>query len=166
LTSSQVEKSSVAGTGESSKGTMLHQLQLHRQILFNLTTHYLEPLEGHFERLNYLAGLRDPSTGVYRHDRLSVVYGEEPVNEALAKCHEELFERLLELPLVRQEQELLTCMQARSEGKEAALRYFEDTIQSWIPPDAPSYLKELFCSNLHALHELVAQRSSKARLDM
>jgi hypothetical protein len=144
---------------------MLHQLQLHRQILFNLTTHYLEPLQGIFERLNYLAGLRDPSTGVYRHERLGVVYGEQPVNEALSKSHEELFERLLEMPLAKQEQELLTCLEAWPGGKEEALRYFEDTIQTWIPPEAPSYLKELFRSNLRALHELQTLRSAKARSD-
>ena len=144
---------------------MLHQLHLHRQILFNLTTHYLEPLDGIFERINYLAGLRDPATGVYRHDRLGVVYGEEPVNEALTKSHEELFERLLEMPLARQEQEFVTYLQARSGKNEEALRYFEDTIQSWIPGDAPIYLKDLFCSNLRALCELHSPRNSTARLD-
>lgn len=147
------------------KVSMLHQLQLHRQILFNLTTHYLEPLNGIFERLTYLAGLRDAATGIYRHDRLGVVYGEQAVNEALTKSHEELFERLLELPLVQQEQELLTCLKSWPGGKEEALRYFEDTIQEWIPAEAPSYLKELFCSNLRALHELQSQPNSKAHSD-
>ena len=145
--------------------TMLHQLQLHRQILFNLTTHYLEPLDGIFERINYLAGLRDPATGVYRHDRLGVVYGEEPVNEALAKSHEELFERLLETPLARQEQEFLAYLKERLGENEDALRYFEDTMQSWIPAEAASYLKELFCSNLLVLCELHSQRNSTAHLD-
>ena len=145
---------------------MLHQLQIHRQILFNLTTHYLEPLDGIFERINYLAGLRDPATGVYRHDRLGVVYEEEPVNEALAKSHEELFERLLEIPLARQEQEFLAYLKGRLGENEEALRYFEDTIQSWIPAEAPSYLKELFGSNLRVLCELHSQQNSTAHLDM
>ena len=144
---------------------MLQQLQIHRQILFNLTTHYLEPLDGIFDRLNYLAGLRDPSTGIYRHDRLGVVYGEQAVNESLAKSHEEIFERLLEIPLAQQEKELLVCLQSWPGGKEEAFRHFDDTIQSWIPPEAPVYLKDLFCSNLHALQELQSRDNPKVRSD-
>ena len=34
---------------------MLQQLQLHRQILFDLTTHYLDQLDGSFQRLNVLS---------------------------------------------------------------------------------------------------------------
>jgi hypothetical protein len=144
---------------------MLQQLQLHRQILFNLTTHFLEPLEGIFERLSFLARLRDPATGLYRHEGLSSVYGEQPVNEALSKSHEELFERLLELPLAQQEQELLICLNSWPGGKAEAYKDFKDTVQAWIPPDAPPYLKDLFCSNLHVLHELQSAQKSKARSD-
>lgn len=144
---------------------MLQQLQLHRQILFNLATHYFDPLDGNFQRLNYVAGLRDPSTGIYRHDRLGVVYGEQSVNEALAKSHEELFEHLLELPLAQQERELATCLNAWPGGKEQALEYFEDTLQLWIPDGAPTYLKELFRSNLRALQELQREQNSRARSD-
>ncbi len=142
---------------------MLHQLQVHRQILFNLATHYLEPLNGIFERLSFLAALRDPSTEIYSHPRLGPVYGETAVHEALAKSHEEIFERLLELPLAQQEQELRTCLDAWPGGREESLKYFEDTIQGWIPSEAPSYLKDLFCSNLNALRELLIDRQDRAR---
>lgn len=141
---------------------MLQQMQLHRQILFDLATHYLDPLNGDFERLSYLAGLRDPLSGAYLHDRLGVVYGEQAVSEALAKCHAELFERVLETPLARQEQDLLICLRSLRGGFELALRSFDDLIHSWIPQDAPEYLKELFCSNLSVLRELMTQRLAKA----
>ena len=134
---------------------MLHQLQIHHQVYSNLTTHYLEPLDGVFERLAYLASLRDPSTGTYRHERLSPVYGEQPVNEALENCHEEFFERLLETPLAQQESDLRIFWQSRRSGIENPSKFFEDTIQSWIPAQAPGYLKDLFCSNLQVLRELL-----------
>ncbi len=144
---------------------MLQELQLYRQILFNLTTHYLEPLNGVFERLSYVASLRDPSTGIYRHERLGVIYGDRPVNEAIAKSHEEIFERLLELPLAQQESEFLIYLTSWPGGKEQGLQRVEDSRKSWIPPGAPSYLKELFGSNLRALCELQIERKSKASSD-
>src|ERR1700757_1519445 len=85
---------------------MQEQLRIHRQILYDLAVHYLEPLNGSFARLAYLASLKNPSTNRYAHDRLAAIYGAEPVGESLAKCHEELFERLLEMPLAQQEEEL------------------------------------------------------------
>ena len=142
---------------------MLRQLQLHRQIVLNLTTHYLEPLEGTFERLNFIAALRDSSTQLYRHDRLEAAYGAVAVNEALAKSHEELFNRLLELPLAQQEQEFQSCLNSWPGGPQQALSQFDQLIQSWIPPDVPLYLKDLFCSNLRALRELQDARSSRSR---
>src|SRR5258705_1950760 len=75
---------------------MQEELRIHRQILYDLALHYLEPLNGSFSRLAYRASLKKPCSQTYAHDRLAVVYGPEPVNESLANCHEELFERLLE----------------------------------------------------------------------
>ena len=98
---------------------MLDELQLHRQILYDLSVHSLEPMGGMYERLAYVANLRDPSTGIYSHERLCAVFGEEGVGQALADCHEELFERLLESPLALQEEDLLSLFgrSARREGR-------------------------------------------------
>ena len=49
------------------------QLRIHRQILYDLALHYLEPLSGNFPRLAYLASLKNPSTNIYAHDRLSAI---------------------------------------------------------------------------------------------
>ena len=43
---------------------MEEQLRIHRQILYDLALHYLEPLEGSFSRLAYLASLKKPSAEV------------------------------------------------------------------------------------------------------
>src|SRR5260221_8088785 len=82
------------------------QLRIHRQILYDLALHYLEPLNGSFSRLAYLASLKKLSAPTYEHDPLAAVYGPQPVNEPLANCHEELFERLLEMPMAQQEEDL------------------------------------------------------------
>ncbi len=144
---------------------MLQQLQQHRQILFHLATDYLEPLDGMFERIAYLGDLRNPSTGVYRHERLGMAYGEEAVNEAVAKAHEELFERLLETPLTQQETDWRTFLATHLNGRELTTTYFEEAMQAWIPERAPNYLKDLFRSNVDALRELLQERTPTTRLD-
>ncbi len=141
---------------------MLDQIQIHRQILYDLAVHYLEPMVSVYERLAYIAGLRDPATGYYSHPRLGAVFGEESVNRAIASCHEEIFERLLESPLSLQEVDLLLYLDTLPGGREAHLRQCPTTAETWIPPQAPDYLKKLFGSNLRALCELLQQNRPTA----
>ena len=142
---------------------MQEQLHVNRQILYDLAVRYLEPLPGTFARLVYLAGLRDPQTGRYVHPDLYLVYPKESVHQALAECHEELFERSLELPLLEQQNELLECLESAGQVIPEDLGKRRVVFAAWIPPLAPDYLKELFQSNLQALSELVRDRKSRAR---
>ena len=140
---------------------MQEQLRIHRQILYDLALYYLEPLNGSFSRLAYLASLKKPSSQTYSHDRLAAVYGPEPVNESLADCHEELFERLLEMPLAQQEEELRQFVGTLPEGKEKGIEICQKRMEDWIPLKAPDYLKELFRSNLTALLALLREGNPK-----
>jgi len=142
------------------------QLRIHRQILYDLALHYLEALNGSFSRLAYIASLKKPSSQTYWHDRLVAVYGPEPVNESLADCHEELFERLLEMPLAEQEADLRQFVGTLPEGKEKGIEICQKRMEDWIPLQAPDYLKELFRSNLTALLALLRERSRKDRSGM
>jgi len=145
---------------------MLDQLQIHRQILYDLSVHTLEPMRGMHERLAYVASLRDPQSGTYCHERLSAVFGGENVNQALAGCHEELFERLLESPLALQEEDLLGYLDALPGGREENLQEYCSKANFWIPSRAPDYLKRLFCSNLEVLCELLRGRQPTVRSGM
>jgi hypothetical protein len=142
---------------------MLDELQLHRQILYDLSVHSLESMGGMYERLAYVANLRDPSTGIYSHERLCAVFGQEGVAQALADCHEELFERLLESPLALQEEDLLAYLDVLPGGREEHLQECSEKAKTWIPPQAPDYLKKLFCSNLNALCELLQEKKPRVR---
>src|SRR5260370_2896549 len=84
----------------------LTQLQQNRRIIHDLTLSTLARISSLFSRLAYLASLRDLSTNVYEHPGLSAVYPQEAVRQALEQCHQELFERILETPLLVQEQDL------------------------------------------------------------
>jgi hypothetical protein len=139
------------------------QLRIHRQILYDLALHHLEPLNGSFARLAYLASLRNPSDNSYVHERLAALYGAAPVGETLAKCHEELFERLLEQPLAQQEEDLRSFVRTLPEGVQEEVKLCKGRMEDWIPLAAPDYLKELFRSNLTALLELLRGENPKGR---
>jgi len=142
---------------------MQDQLRVHRQILYDLALHHLEPLPGNFSRLAYLAGLRNPSTGNYEEEDLCKAYRQEPVHQALTDCHEELFERVLELPLAQQQQELSRHLESQREGIPIGSQQCKALLESWIPQQAPDYLKELFRSNFQVLCELLYVQKARAR---
>ena len=144
---------------------MLEEFQSHQRILYDLMVQYLEPMGGFYERLAYLAGLWNPSTSRYEHAALSAVYPAEHVHEALARCHEEIFERLLESPLASQEEDLACYFESLPGAQVLSAQQRKQIMQSWIPLQAPDYLKELFCSNQTALCELLQATQTRARSD-
>ena len=142
---------------------MLDHLQTRRQILFDLTASYLEPLGGMFSRLAYIAGLREPLTGKYLHHRLATVYSPAQIDEVLAVCHEELLERLLEMPLSAQESDLRKHVTSLPGDFGKNARRCKEVAVEWIPSGAPSYLKELYRSNLNALTQILLDNKSTDR---
>ena len=142
---------------------MLDHLQTRRQILFDVTASYLEPLGGMFSRLAYIAGLREPLTGRYLHHRLATVYSPEQIDEVLAVCHEEILERLLEMPLSAQESDLRKHVKSLPGDFGNNARSCKELAGEWVPSGAPSYLKELYRSNLNALTQILLANKSTDR---
>jgi hypothetical protein len=50
-----------------------------------------------YGRLVYLASLRNPNTGAYRHHGLELIYGRQESDVALREAHERLFQCWLEM---------------------------------------------------------------------
>ena len=134
-------------------------------VVRDFTTTTLAASPNVFGRLTYIASLRDLSTGRYEHSGLAVVCSPDAVQEALKFCHQEIFSRVLEMPLSVQVQDLSECLEAMPGP-------MSDTIAHWrqlesyriLPPeDAPDYLRELFFSNLRALLEILESQRSTTR---
>jgi hypothetical protein len=142
---------------------MLDDLQSYQQIVFDLTVNYLEPLKGAFQRLGYLATLRQDTDGRYAHEPLASVYGAEAVHKVIAQSHEEVFERLLEMPLNAQKVDLASYFGSLPGTLETKLTSCRESCPTWVPSEAPSYLKELYCSNLDVLLELLLDDTSRGR---
>src|SRR5271163_1901374 len=115
---------------------------LRRRTLVDLT----QPLE----RLIYLASTRDYNTGLYYHHGLALRFSEEAACEALADCHREAFEELVDASL----EELVHDLEAYLESTRVAPN---DFIVAWkglepyrvaIPVGIDSLSSELVFSNL------------------
>ena len=72
---------------------------LERDALADLWKHTLSQIPSIYGRLVYLASLRDPNSGAYRHHGLSAAFGREQSTYALRKSHEQTFLEWLTLPL-------------------------------------------------------------------
>jgi hypothetical protein len=143
----------------------LSQLQQNRRVVQDFTATTLSRIPDCFGRLVYIASLRDLSSGRYEHAGLSSVYPEESVQQALALCHEQIFEKVLEMPLARQEADLRGCLQRMESGFVLAVEYWHslESYRILVPQTAPDYLKELFYSNLRVLLEILRGELAKAR---
>jgi hypothetical protein len=139
------------------------QLQQNRRIIQDFTLTTLAGIPGEFGRLTYMASLRDLSSGKYEHAGLAALYPDEAVQQSLELCHEQIFERVLETPLVRQEADLKECLERMPGELSSTLAHWRrlEAYRVLIPERAPGYLKELFCSNLRVLLELLQKECSK-----
>ena len=140
----------------------LTQLQQNRRIIHDLTLSTLARISCLFSRLAYLASLRDISTNVYEHAGLAAIYPRVAVRQALEQCHQEIFERILEMPLLAQEEDLRAHLRSLPNGsRNAAMQWRRlESYRALLPADSPEYLKELFCSNVRAILEILEREPS------
>lgn len=133
-----------------------------RAVVEDFSARTLHAIPDDLSRLLHVATLRDLATGLYRHDGLAAIYSEPVVDQALRLCHEQLFERVLESSLEHQEADLRKCLSSfQADLSEIAKRWQEhEFYKCLIPSGSPEYLRQLFCSNVGTLLEIVAQRNT------
>ena len=118
--------------------------ELNQPIIDDFCSRTLAAIPSDFGRVIHITLLRDFSSGIYFH-------------EALHYCHEQVFQKLLEMPLERLESDLRDCF-AGMEGQpdQIAARWLElEFYRMLMPFGVPEYLRDLFRANLRALLELV-----------
>jgi hypothetical protein len=143
----------------------LTQLQQNRRIIHDLMLSTLVRMSCPFSRLAYLASLRDISTNVYEHAGLAALYPQDAVRQALEQCHQEVFERILEAPLLTQEEDLRAHLRSMPNGsRSAAIQWRRlESYRALLPANSPEYLKELFCSNVRAILEILEKETSSGQ---
>lgn len=138
----------------------LTQLQQNRRVIQDFTLTTLARIPGLFARLTYMTSLRDLSSGRYEHASLAALYPDAAIQQALQLCHEQIFERILETPLSSQQEDLRACLAGMEVGLPSAVLHWRriEVFRVLLPEAAPDYLKELFCSNLRALLEILDEK--------
>jgi hypothetical protein len=160
------QASGISENGTEAGMESLEQFQQNRRVIEDFTSRTLAAISCEFGRLVYVAMLRDLATGRYRHQGLEALYSDESVHQALNFCHEELLQRVLETPLEEQQRDLERCFSGMDAPAEnVAARWLEgEFYRLLVPLGAPSYLRDLFCSNLRILLGLtVAEAASSPR---
>lgn len=145
----------------------LTKLQQNRRVVQDFTVNSLACIPGPYARLIYVASLRDLSSGRYEHHGLAALYPEEAVQQALELCHEQIFERILEMPLEKQLEDLQGCLAAMEGGLPAVVCHWRqlEPYRVLSPENAPDYLKELFFSNLRVLLEILYDQCNPGHSD-
>lgn len=140
----------------------LERFQQSRAVIEDFSSQSLAAISTDFGRLYYVSSLRDSESGRYQHDGLKSLYPENAVQAGISHCHEELFSRILETPLMEQERDLRQCLGSAGDQ-------YWDVVESWLesryfqemcPEGLPDYLRDLFCSNMGALLAIFSSRKA------
>ena len=140
---------------------------LERDALADLWKHTLSQIPSIYGRLVYLASLRDPNSGAYRHHGLSAAFGREQSTYALRKSHEQTFLEWLTMPLAAKNADFRAYLQSASseESPQAVVTYLARGARyvSQAPDAAGPAQREQFKLEVEILLELVKNDSGDAR---
>src|ERR1700728_4842456 len=118
------------------------------------------------ERMIYLAATRDYNTGLYYHDGLALRFSEIVACQALANCHREAYQQVLQSSI----ENLVHQLDAYVQSTHSAPR---DFIAAWknlqpyrvaVPAETHPLAAEFLCSNVKiALSIWEARQSGRSR---
>jgi hypothetical protein len=132
---------------------------LERTALADLWKHTLSQIPTLYGRLTYLASLRDPNSGVYRHHGLSTAFGREESGKALKQSHERVFSEWLNLALAEKSGDLGNYLRGLDDpqGSVGVAVYWlrSDHYRAQIPDSARPMECELFHTDLEALLQML-----------
>lgn len=146
----------------------LEKFQQNGRVIEDFSKYCLSSIPSNFGRLISVAMQRDQLSGRYRNEQLQTVYSDASIHEALGFCHEELLDRILEMPLEEQAKDLrLYLSSVPQPPPKVAERWLEDEFyRLLIPFQASAYRGHLFFSNLRVLLALIAKESGEIHTSM
>ena len=128
---------------------------LDRAAAADLFRHTLSRIDSAYGRLSYLASLRDPNTGSYRHHGLSAMFGREESTKALRESHERTFAEWIRLPLEDKHRDLQAYLATLEEPKTTVLSHWRQSriYRAYVPAAASEAEKRLFSMEIEILLE-------------
>jgi hypothetical protein len=139
------------------RGEARFQAQEVERVVADFQRHTLEAMEGMFNRLIYLASLRDYNTGHYHHYGLESRYSGAAVDEGLRQCHAQAFEALTARPLQEQTQDLLRFFESLKVDRSRLVEVWQRlrAYQMLPPEDCHPLARELFNRNTEIILEVL-----------
>jgi hypothetical protein len=123
----------------------------------DLEARTLAGLHGDVSRVVYLSGTRDYNTGRYQHHGLALRFGESAAQTALARCHEAVFQGLLQCDLQALVAQLAAYIESIGADRERVL----DSWQQWeayrvlIPANCDPFSADCFITNIKIALEVL-----------
>lgn len=119
---------------------------LERSAAADLWKHTLSRIPSSYGRLSYLASLRDPNSGIYRHHGLTAVFGRDDSARALRESHERAFMEWLALDLEVKTADLRDYVVGLEDPPEVVLKYLAVSARNefQLPDSAPEPERYLF----------------------
>ncbi len=138
----------------------LDNFQKSKAVIEDFTSRTLAVIPSDFGRLYYVCTLKNPVTGRYEHDGLKEMYPENSVQAALAHCHAELFSKILETPLREQERDVRKSLETAGDELWSIVAAWRASRPycAMCPEGMPSYLSDLFSSNMDALLAIITAK--------
>jgi len=130
---------------------------LERTALADLWKHTLSQIPTLYGRLDYLASLRDPNSGAYRHHGLSLAFGRDESSNALKQSHERTFSEWLSLPLAGKSADLKSYLDSLDDPQGIVVDHWlrSDHYLARIPDSARPMESELFRRDVEALLQIL-----------
>jgi hypothetical protein len=115
----------------------------------------------------YLASLRDPISGIYRHHGLSAAFGRDESNRALKDSHRKTFREWLRLPLADQSRDLQVYLNELEDSKSTVVNHWLSSklYRDQVPSSARKMERELFNQDFEILLETLRNSLSDAEPD-
>jgi hypothetical protein len=140
---------------------------LERNAMADLWKNTLSQIPTVYGRLSYLASLRDPNSGIYRHHGLATIFGREESSRALRQSHQQAFAEWLKLSIKQKKLDLTEYFA----GLDDSVRVIVDHLltsqiyRTQIPAYARRMERELYCSDLEVLLETIRGGLSEGASD-
>ena len=128
---------------------------LERSASADLTRKTLSRIPTCLGRLVYLASLRDPASGIYKHHGLASIFGREESRKALGDGHSSTFQEWLNLPLSAKREDLSNYLDGLEDSKTEVLKHWSTSraYRIYAPASARESERELFWAEFEVLLE-------------
>jgi hypothetical protein len=118
-----------------------------------------------FQRLAYLASLRDPDSGNYSHHGLVSLYGQTETRKALSQSHKGAFQDWLNLSLAEKTEDVQRYLRGLDLRVAGVLEHWRDAALHgrFLPKVVHDGDKELFLQEFEILLEILTDRFQNGR---